>query len=174
MPTVDGNIEVKTKKKKVKTVPAKLGTVITEQEFNTLDNMLRSKDQGDHRMAQAILNQCDIQKSIYWIWKLAKHSSSNMVYLRTKASREFQVSAKLFEIAWMKPTDFAIHLHKKGWLTIEIFARLKPGILDELTQRNKGKNLYDMHATLKDELKQYDPEEADTVISLPKTNESIT
>jgi len=55
-----------------KTAPAKVGTVLTSQEYDTLNKMLSSTDKGDHRMAQALLNQCDVQKSIYWIWKLSK------------------------------------------------------------------------------------------------------
>lgn len=171
MPTVDENIEVSLSPKKVKTVPGKLGTVITEQEFEALDKMLRSNDQGNHRMAQAILNQCNIKESIYWIWKLSKQSGSNMVYLRTKASREFRDQSGLFTISWMKPTAFAMHLHAKKWMTPEIYTRLKPGILDELANRNKAENLYDIHVTIKDEYKQYDPENTDTVISLTKSNE---
>lgn len=172
MPTVDENIEVTSpKKKKVKTVPAKVGTVITEQEFTTLDKMLRSNDHGDHTMAQAILNGCNIKESIYWIWRLSKQSANNMVYLRTKASREFRDASGLFTISWMKSTAFAMWLHAKGWMTPEIYSRIKPKILEELRKRNESENLYDIHVTIKDQYKQYDPENTDTVISLTKTNE---
>lgn len=143
---------------KKKTAPAKVGTVLTEHEYSTLQKMLASKDPEDHTMAQAILNQCDVPKSIYWIWKLARNYSSQMVYMRTKASREFSRESGLFEIAWMKATFFALRLIKKGQLTPEIYQHLKPEILDELASRNSANNFYDMHITIKDEYKEFDPD----------------
>jgi hypothetical protein len=136
-----------------------VGTVLTLKEYETLDKMLSSTDKGDHTMAQALLNQCDIQKSIYWIWKLSKKgNSSRMVYLRTKASREFEKTSNLFHISWQKATAFALNLVEKGWLTEEIYQYLKPEIMDELVARNKEANFYDIHITIKEEYKEYDPE----------------
>ena len=142
-----------------KTVPAKLGTVLNEQDYDTLSKMLWSKDEGDHRMAQAILNQCDIKASIYWIWKLARSKASNMVYLRTKASRTFEREAQLFTISHMKNTAFALNLHERDWLTPEIYMRIKLGVLDELVARNKEANLYNIHVTIKDPFLEYDQED---------------
>lgn len=141
-----------------KTVPAKVGTVLTEQEYSTLYKMVASSDEGDHRMAQALLNQCDIQKSIYWIWRLSKPNANNMVYLRTKASREFAKSSDLFNISWMKATAFALHLIKTKWLTEEIYQRLKPEIMDEMAERNKNGNFYEVHLVIKEQYREYDPE----------------
>jgi hypothetical protein len=141
-----------------KTAPAKVGTVLTSQEYETLNKMLSSNDEGDHRMAQAILNQCDVQKSIYWIWKLSKKHASDMVYLRTKASRDFNKESNLFPISWQKATAFALGLIAKNWLTEEIYQYLKPEIMDELVARNKEANFYDIHITIKEEYKEYDPE----------------
>ena len=142
-----------------KTVPGKLGTVLTEHEYETLNKMLHSSDEGDHKMAQAILNQCDVKASIYWIWKLARKKANNMVYLRTKASRVFQKEADLFSIAYIKATKFALLMHRKGWLTPEIYVRIKPEILEELIDRNKENNLYNIYVTIKDEFLEYDQED---------------
>jgi len=145
-------------------VPTKVGTVLTEHEYNTLESMLSSKDKENHTMAQHILNQCDIKASIYWIWKLAYgrsgwHHASTMVYLRTKASREFRDSSSLFDIARKRPTDFAFWLITKKWMTTEIYQYLKPRILDELVARNKNDNFYDMHVTIKETYQELDPEQ---------------
>jgi len=142
-----------------KTVPSKLGTVLNEHEYETLGKMLWSKDEGDHRMAQAVLNECNVKASIYWIWKLARSKASNMVYLRTKASRLFQAEAELFTISHQKATAFALKMHAKQWLTPEIYAKLKPEILDELVARNKEANLYNIHVTIKDPFLEYDQED---------------
>jgi hypothetical protein len=136
-----------------------VGTVLTLKEYETLDKMLSSHDKGDHTMAQALLNQCDIPKSIYWLWKLSKgNKASRMVYLRTKASRDFDKATDIFKISWMKATQFALHIKSKGWLTEEIYQYLKPEIMDELVARNKADNFYDIHITIKEEYKEYDPE----------------
>jgi hypothetical protein len=158
MSTVDENIEVTVTPKKIKTVPAKVGTVLTEHEFNTIKMMIQSRDVGDHRVAQALLNQCDVQKSIYWIWRLADINASNMVYLRTKASREFEAEANLFNISHKTNTSFALHLVEKNWLTEEIYQYLKPGILDELATRTRENNFYNLSIEIKDKYREFDPE----------------
>lgn len=162
MSTVDENIEVVISPvNKVKTVPAKLGTVLTENEYNTLRTMLKSSDHENHRMAQAILNQCDVKTSIYWIWKLAKGDSCShrMVYLRTKASRDFRDECNLFDISYIKATEFALKMYEKKWMTPEMYKLLKPQILDELTTRNEKSNLYNVHVTIKDKFLEYDQED---------------
>jgi hypothetical protein len=158
MATVDNDIEVSIPYKKNKTVPAKLGTVLTESEYQSLKAMITSSDKENHTIAQHILNQCDIQKSIYWIWRLAKHNAYNMVYLRTKASREFRDATSLFDIAYMKPQEFGLHLDKKGWLTEEIYQRLKPGMLEQLAQHNLGQRFFQIHTIVKDKYRLLDPD----------------
>lgn len=166
MSTVDENIEVTVKLKKDKIVPAKVGTILTEVEYDTLNKMLHSKDPGDHTMAQQLLNQCDIQQSIYWIWKLGQRNANRMVYLRTKASRAFAEESCLFEIAWLSHTRFALHLIKKGWMTSEIYLRLKEGIIEDLRDKNKNDTLYDILITIRPEIKQFDPEDTLTPLNI--------
>ncbi len=105
-------------------------------------------------MAQLILNTCDIQKSIYWIWKLARHGSHNMVNLRTKASRSFRDKSQLFYIAHLTSTRFANHLAGKDWLTSEIYQTLEEEIIKEAA--NKVSNVfYDVELTIKDKYKDF-------------------
>lgn len=158
--------------KKKKPAPAKVGAVLTEAEFQTLDKMIRSTDKQDHTMAQLALNQCDVQKSIYWIWELARHGkASNMVYLRTKASREFVKECELFRISWMNATDFGLWPKRKGWLTEEIYQRLKPEIVKQLKDRNEKGNFYEVHIVIKEKYREYDPQS--TLTHLPTTKWSI-
>jgi len=152
-----------------KTVPTKVGTVLTEHEYDTLNKMLKSKDHADHTMAQAILNQCDIPKSIYWIWKLARNgNTTRMVYLRTKASREFSSTSTLFHISNQRATSFALYIVNKKWLTEEIYQRLKPEILDELSARNKEGNFYEIYVDIKETYAEFDPESALTHLKTTK------
>lgn len=152
--------------KQKKKVPGKLGTVLTQTEFETVHKMICSHDQGDHRMAQAILNQCDIQKSIYWIWKISKGRAANMVYLRTVASREFEKETQLFKITWMKATQFGFYLHEKGWLTQEIYQFLKPEILEELGSRSSYQNFYQINIVIKDDYREFDPQSVLTPLEI--------
>lgn len=166
MSTVDENIEVTVKLKKDKIVPAKVGTILTEVEYDTLNKMLHSKDPGDHTMAQQLLNQCDIQQSIYWIWKLGQRNANRMVYLRTKASRAFAEESCLFEISWMSGTRFAISLINKGWMTSEIYLRLKEVILEDLRHKNEKNTLYDIHVIIRPEIKHFDLDDTLTPLNI--------
>ena len=140
-------------------VPVIAGTtVLTEENYLTLDKMLSSTDQGDHKMAQLILNQCNVQLSIYWIWALAKRNYSYMVNLRTKASRKFRDDCALFHIAHKDEYAFSIWLDKRDWLTPELFQLLKPGILRILSCDNTNR-FYDLHFTVREDKKHYDPEQ---------------
>ena len=128
--------------------------ILNEETYNTLKGMLTGRDEGNHKMAQLILNTCDIQKSIYWIWKLARHGSHNMVNLRTKASRSFRDKSQLFYIAHITSTRFATHLAGKDWLTSEIYQTLEEEIIKEAA--NKVSNVfYDVELTIKDKYKDF-------------------
>ena len=60
-------------------------TILNAEKYETILRMLKSTDVADHTIAQLLLNNCNVNKSIYWIWKLAKNGySSRMVNLRTK------------------------------------------------------------------------------------------
>lgn len=131
-----------------------IAPILNEETYNTLKGMITSRDEGNHKMAQLILNTCDIQKSIYWIWKLARHGSHNMVNLRTKASRSFRDKSQLFYIAHLTSTRFATHLAGKDWLTSEIYQTLEEEIIKEAA--NKVSNVfYDVELTIKDKYKDF-------------------
>jgi len=133
-----------------------IGTIITETEYESLRLMLRSSDEANWEVARQILNGCDDQKSIYWIWILSKDWSGKMVNLRTKASREFSTSVELFTNAWTNSEKFAEWLVEKGWMTEEIFQRLKLDILELVAKRARC-IFYDVHTTIVTGFKEYDP-----------------
>jgi hypothetical protein len=133
-------------------------TVLNEDTYKTLSLMLKSNDEGDHRMAQSILNQLDIRASIYYIWKLARQNSNKMVNLRTKLSRKFRDETSLFHLDNCDEQEFGVWLERKGWLTPELFMKLRSGIRDRL-QRCNNDPFYDLHATIKDEYKHLHPED---------------
>jgi hypothetical protein len=128
--------------------------ILNEETYDSLHKMLSSKDEADWKMAQLILNTCDIEKSIYWIWKLARISwySSRMVNLRTKASRNFRDHSRLFFISQKGHRSFAEFLDTQRWLTPEIYQMLENDILR--SNKSQCRNtFYDVTITIKDEYK---------------------
>ena len=147
--------------------------VLNKDTAATLTSMLKSKDEGDHKMAQLILNQIDIQKSIYWIWRISKDSYNTyrMVNLRTKASRKFRDDCELFTIASKQTSDFLKWLINKSWLTPEIYSYLLDDIIEDLRFRLGGMScakMFNVAINLKDEYKQYDP---NNILQLETTTE---
>lgn len=128
--------------------------VLNEETAQSLAVMLKSSDPADHRMAQLILNTCDIEKSIYWIWQLSRKSwlSSNMVNLRTKASRNFRDHSRLFYISQKGERTFAEFLNTQGWLTPEIYHKLEETIL-RTTKSQCNNVFYDVVISVKEEYK---------------------
>jgi hypothetical protein len=136
--------------------PPKTGeaTILDEESYNSLASMLKSKNEEDHKMAQLILNGCDIQKSIYWIWRLASNYAYIMVNLRTKASRYFRDKADLFYIAGTSGPKFVEHLERKDWLTPEIYQIIEKDTLYRVKMQCKNK-FYNVTIQVKDEYKHY-------------------
>lgn len=139
-------------------VPVSGTAVLTDETFETLKNMLKSTDEGDHKMAQLILNQLDVQANIVRIWQLSKHYAHRMVNLRTKASRKFRDDTNLFWISSASPYSFAGWLNRKDWLTHELFQYLKKDIVKHLSYRDDH-TFYRLSFEIKEEYKHLDPEQ---------------
>jgi hypothetical protein len=158
MPTVDENIEVSITPKKpvIVATPLKDGEaapILDQEKHDTLLGMLKSGDEGNHKIAQLILNTCDIEKSIYWIWRITKTAGHwNMVNLRTKASRAFRDKSELFNISNKSHLVFAEWLIVKDWMTSEIYQKLEDEILNTLSRQQKNR-FYDVTIRIRDKYK---------------------
>ncbi len=130
--------------------------VINEEIYNSLITMFKSSNEEDHLMARLILNTCDIKKSIYWIWLLARSGGWNvlnkMVYLRTKASRNFRDLSRIFHIYSKSPREFATFLENEKWLTPEIYQYLEEAIINTTCSQVRNR-FYDVTIKIKDEYK---------------------
>ena len=150
--------------KKTRASKVCVGTVITSVEYESLEKMLASRDEGNHLVARKLLEGCDVQKSIYWIWKLAGDHSYKMLYLRTKASREFDAECDgVYKLGWMDEEELAENLHARGWLTEEIFGYLKKGILDDISERARN-SFFNITAEVGESKKKYDPKDTPKLI----------
>ena len=146
-------------KKVITASPVKGEAVVLNEEIGQLlAKMLSSTDEADWKMAQLILNTCDIEKSIYWIWQLSRKSwyANRMVNLRTKASRKFREDTGLFYIATKNDYEFSKWLDSKAWLTPELFQVLKKNIINILSYSDSHK-FYELHFTIREDKKHFDP-----------------
>lgn len=146
------------------TVPVVAGTaVLNEQTYERLLQMLKSKDEGDHKIAQMILNQVNIEKSIYWIWLLCRHGwyvQQNMVNLRTKASRKFRDESEMYSLGNKAEAEFIKHLERKKWLTPEIFQTCLKKLQNDIVFRVNGitcAHMYNFTMEMKPEYKYLNP-----------------
>lgn len=137
--------------------------VLNEDTYNTLNSMLSSKDEADHKLAQLAINQLDVKASIYYIWLLAKKHAPRMVNLRTKASRNFVAETDLFRLQYNNANEFAMYLERKGLLTPQLYVLIVKEIKSHLA-KNQTHHFYDLHAELKNQYKELD--ESDTLTPL--------
>jgi hypothetical protein len=142
-------------KKVITASPVKGEAVVLNEEIGqSLAKMLGSNDEADWKMAQLILNTCDIEKSIYWIWQLSRKSwyANRMVNLRTKASRNFRDQSRLFHISQKSERPFAEFLNTQGWLTPEIYQKLEEEIIERI-ETQCSNTFYDVVITVKEKYK---------------------
>lgn len=130
--------------------------VLDEEMYESLKSLLKSGDEENHRLAQFTLNTCDIQKSIFWLWKLANDYSYRMVNLRTKASRYLKETAQLERLSSMDERKFASWLIDKNWMTPDIFQVLEPYMIKALKDKCDNQ-YYDVTVKLKEEYKHLTP-----------------
>ncbi len=131
-------------------------SILNEEKYRRLDSMFSSKDPGDHKMGQLILNEVNVQESIYWIWLLTRRHVNRMVNLRTKDSRALRDACEIFKLSYSKETEFGNWLIKKGWMTPEIFSKLKPGIQGETKNHIRDHEFFDFSIELKQDKKYLD------------------
>ncbi len=118
-------------------VYAKIGKpiAIDESSFTSIMEMLESSDESNHKVASEILSNCDIDKSLFWIWKVARKCSWKVTGLsRFKNIRLFIEMSDFSTLACMNDEGFIEYLYNKGLLTPEYFTALAP----EAALRYKG------------------------------------
>jgi len=127
--------------------------ILDEESTKVLYKMFKSNDTADHKMGQLILNTCDVEKSIYYIWQLARSVyPSLMVNLRTKASRNFRDQSRLFFISQKGSRTFSEFLTTQGWNTPEIFQKLETDVISGTIGQCRNK-YYNVTLTIKEEYK---------------------
>ncbi len=105
------------------------------ESYESIRQMLASEDEDNHKVGAELLSNCDIENSLFWIWKLArfKHeiwheSIGNKVrnLSRFKNIRLFIRMSRWDKLRQMDEEMCIEFLHKKGVLTQEKFDELVP------------------------------------------------
>ena len=149
-------------KQKLVSPPLGGGIILDKESYETILAMLKSGDAANHVMVQTMLTQCNVEKSIYWIWQLARNSYyvNSMVNLRTKLGRKFRDDSGLFWLCGASEKQFASWLKRKGWLTPWIWSKVKSKIYNT-HKHSFGNEFYEVTLTLKPEYEVYntDPQQ---------------
>lgn len=135
-------------------------SVLNEDSYNRLGDLLSSTDSENHVLAQVLLTKVNIEKSIYWIWMLCRmyKRCHLMVNLRTKAGRKFRDDVDLFRLQNMDAYAFAEWTNRKGWLTKEIYNLVKDAVILKFTSTTAN-IFFDMQFVIKDEFTHLDSKE---------------
>lgn len=92
--------------------------IIDKDVYERLRQMFRSGDAENYTIGQAILNGCDIDKSIFWIRMLSlEFYNDKLINNRTKASKSFEVKSNINDIRNMDSMKFFTYLIKNELLT---------------------------------------------------------
>ena len=96
-------------------------SVIDEYTYDSVDSMLDSDDEESNIMGAEILANCNVSKSMFYIWKLARKYYSRITSVHTKNIRLFEEQSELRVLYNLDEEHFIEHLHQKGLLTKEYF-----------------------------------------------------
>jgi len=140
------------KKTSEKAVSVLTGTaILDEQGYEKLKLMFDSEDEENHLIGQMILLDYDVNKSLYWIWRLSKGYVFNMVNLRTKKGRAFRDATDVYKLSNYDGNQFAVVLEKRGLLTPELFKLLEQDIIDSTSWYTN--HFYQVKLEIKDKYK---------------------
>ncbi len=120
---------------------------LDEDSYQSLKSMLESKDADNHKVSADILANCDIEKSMFWLWKLArKHSYDVGKYSQWKNIRLFMEKSNWYSLSGMNSEGFIKFMHTRGLLTAENFDVLIKDAA-ELYRGSLSTNLFNMVLT---------------------------
>jgi len=141
---------------------------IDETIYENIISMLKSKNADDVNLGTELLANCNIEDSIYYIYKIADKFPSYLQRSDNKNVRLFAEVSNYNEIARMGPGEFVEYLRKKSLLTQEILDKLVPDITKEFKD-DVVSDIFDIVLVPKEEYKDFKIES--TKITLNKQTE---
>ena len=109
--------------------------IILDQETCTsILDMISSQDQDNHKVGAELLANCDIDKSLFYIWKLAREKGWVVSRLsRFKNIRLFIRMSNWAQLGGLDEEAFIEYMYQKNLLTKEYFDELCPKAADKYT-----------------------------------------
>lgn len=95
--------------------------VIDEYTYESIESMLASDDTESNEVGAEILANCNIEKSMFYLWKLAVKHGGVVSSVHSKNMRLFMERTKWSAIRNMDPEQFIEHLYEKKLLTKDYF-----------------------------------------------------
>ena len=93
--------------------------VIDEDSYETIMSMLDSRNKDDKNTAVEIICNCDIEKSLIYLWKIGQTNAYDIRSTNSKNARLFQEESKWRELTGLNAEDFIVDLKARGLLTKE-------------------------------------------------------
>ena len=109
--------------------------IMDEELYQRVHDMLSSSDSGHWPIAEEILFTVDVDKSIYWMWKIVRTHWWRF-NRRRKAVREKITQHPILSIIVGKSDHwFADWLAREGRMTEEIWNRLQPAVMKHMESK---------------------------------------
>lgn len=132
--------------------------VIDKDNYETISNMLGSGDPTNQLTAIEIISNCDIDNSLYYLWKLIKNYSDKMDnFRRNKNFRLFRERVNYGVMMFRSEKTILPFLESKGVLTAEIYQELIKEIV-RIYKRQNISELFDVTLVPSEKYKKYAPD----------------
>lgn len=129
-------------------VPTK--RIMDKELYEKLKDMFYSSDKGNYPIAEQILIDCDIEKSIYYMWKLLKNDG--IIYKlnrRLKKIRNFIDMPHIRAISYKSLYNFVFYIKTEKLLTPEIWTIVESDIT-KMVKLKCVNDFYDVELKLRD------------------------
>ena len=98
--------------------------IVDEGVYEGIVSMFSSSDSSNYDVARELLANCDISKSIFYIWKLSKQFSYQLYNSRMKNIKLFVERSAWKKLYSMSEEEFIEYMYENDYLTKEFYIEL--------------------------------------------------
>ena len=109
--------------------------IMDQELYERVNGMLSSSDKEHWPIAEDILMTVDVDKSIYWMWKLIRNHWWRFNRRRKAVREKITQHDVLCRIVSRNEHSFAEYLAREGRMTEEIWNRLYPEIIKHMNYK---------------------------------------
>jgi len=137
---------------------------LDDHSYQSIVNMLESGNNQDCELAGEMLANCNIEDSIYYIFKIADKFPYKFNTSTNKNIRLFTDNSGYNDISKMNASEFAEYLRKKGKLTQEVLDKLIPQIEKDF-KNSIADDVFDIILVPKEEYSEFNIEQRRVILS---------